>query len=326
MSFWQKALKKSSAILKAALALALFVGVTYSVSLVFFYLKIDRNIYKGAFNFVTGVLVFVATFIVHKVSSSKGEPLIKVKSLRPDQTVAVVIVGLGMLGFVATYLSIVDRLAQSREAVNVAVEEYRESVDRFSDVPQVIIPVWDSVLYVLTLCLLVPVTEEMTFRGVIYGHLRRAFGPWTTVILSAVSFGIMHGLSIHIGYALACGLIIATCYHLTDSLVAPVILHLVFNVFGSGIPTLMSIEEFGIPENITKSFMVGTNTSSILFMPLSVLAIAYLVNVKRKMAKEEAAQAEMAAAVVSAEAVEDTVMPEDQDSGITGGEGSEAAL
>ena len=166
----------------------------------------------------------------------------------------------------------------------------------------------------------------MTFRGVIYGHLRRAFGPWTTVILSAVSFGIMHGLSIHIGYALACGLIIATCYHLTDSLVAPVILHLVFNVFGSGIPTLMSIEEFGIPENITKSFMVGTNTSSILFMPLSVLAIAYLVNVKRKMAKEEAAQAEMAAAVVSAEAVEDTVMPEDQDSGITGGEGSEAAL
>ncbi|MBR3248145.1 MAG: CPBP family intramembrane metalloprotease [Clostridiales bacterium] len=288
MSFWQKALLKSTVILRAALALALFVCVTYAASFAFFYLKIDRDIYRGAFNFVTCLLVFVLMFVFHKLGSIGSEPLIKLKKLGPDQVAATVIIGLGMLGFVATYLGVTEMFAESRETVNEAVEEYRESVDRFADVPQVVIPVWDTILYVFTLCFLVPVTEEMTFRGVIYGQLRQGFGPLLTVILTSLTFGLLHGVSIHVGYALVCGLIIAFCYHLTDSLAAPVILHMVFNIFGSGIPTLMSVEYFGIPDDVTKSFMAGVNTTSILFMPVSVLAFAYLISVKRKKAKQAA--------------------------------------
>ena len=170
-----------------------------------------------------------------------------------------------------------------------AMEDYRESVDRFSDTPQVVVPVWDSIIYVITLCFIVPVTEEVTFRGVIFGQLRRGFGPWVSVFLSAVLFGIMHGISVHIGYAIACGLIIAACYHITDSLVAPIILHAVFNIFGSGIANFMNVEAFGIPNELTTSFMVGINMTSMLMMPIGVLAFAYLVNVKRKQAKERLA-------------------------------------
>lgn len=293
MSFWQKVLLKSTAILKAALALVLFIGVTYLDSLIFFYLGVDRTVYRGSFNFVSCVLVFVVMIIIHKVSSTKKEPLIKVKRISPDQAAALVVVALGMLGLVAAYLSIADRIAESKETVNEAIEEYRESVDRFSDVEQVVIPVWDSVLYVVTVSFIVPVSEEMTFRGVFFGQIRRAFGPWVTVIISAVGFGLMHGITIHIGYAIACGLVIAACYHLTDSIIAPILLHTVFNVFGSGIPTFMSIEYFGIPAETKSIFMRSINTTSIIFMPLSALAIAYLVSVKRKKAKEAAALSEI---------------------------------
>lgn len=103
----------------------------------------------------------------------------------------------------------------------------------------------------------------------------------------------MHGITIHIGYAIACGLVIAACYHLTDSIIAPILLHTVFNVFGSGIPTFMSIEYFGIPAETKSIFMRSINTTSIIFMPLSALAIAYLVSVKRKKAKEAAALSEI---------------------------------
>ena len=162
------------------------------------------------------------------------------------------------------------------------MEEYREAVDRYSDVSQDIVPVWDSIIYVFTLCFIVPVAEELVFRGIVFGQLRKGFGPWVSVLISAVVFGLMHGSDIHIGYALVCGLIIAACYYLTDSLIASIILHMIFNIFGSGVASFMSIEYFGISEEIRNSFMQVVNIASCMLMPVAVLLMAYLVSAKRK--------------------------------------------
>lgn len=295
MSFWQKARVKLSAFLKSALALALFECSSYIVVFSFLFFGIDRKIYRGAYNFLTSVLIFVAIFVFHKISSRKNEPLIKLGKLRPDQVAALIIVGIGMLGFVTTYLNIAKMIAAYLEPVSEAVEEYHDSVDRFSDVPQTVVPVWDSLLYIFTLCFIVPITEEMTFRGAVFGQLRKGFGPWISVIVSAVFFGLFHGLTVHIGYAFVCGLVIASCYYLTDSLFAPILLHMVFNVFGSGLPTLLSLDFLEIPDEKTIPFMMGLNTVCILFMPFAVLAYVYLVSVKRKLAKKAAANAEIIA-------------------------------
>ena len=327
MSFWQKVLKKSSAILKAAFGLALFVCTAYLIFSIFIYLRIDRSVYEGTYNLVFCLVAFSVMFLVQKISSINREPIIKIKKLGFGQVIALIIIALGMLGMVTTYMGIVNKIAESKETVSQAVEEYRENVDRFADVSQTVVPVWDSVLYVINLCFIVPVVEEMTFRGIVFGQLRREFGPWTSVIISAIGFGIMHGLTIHIGYAIACGLIIATTYHLTESLIAPIILHAVFNIIGSGIPTFMSIEELGIPQDLTRAILVNSHTASILFMPVSVLAIAYLVNEKRKKAKKVAAHAEE---VSFAEAVqendpEDKEIPVNEECVTPDDDGSEAA-
>ena len=271
MSFWEKARIKLGALGKAVVWLLYFLCADYGVYLAFELLKI------------------IVMLVIARLLSIKKEPLIKMNKLKPDQVACLVIIGLGMLGVVTTYIIVADKIATFIESMKNAMEDYRESVDRFSDTPQVAVPVWDSIIYVITLCFIVPVTEEVTFRGVIFGQLRRGFGPWVSVFLSAVLFGIMHGISVHIGYAIACGLIIAACYHITDSLVAPIILHAVFNIFGSGIANFMNVEAFGIPNELTTSFMVGINMTSMLMMPIGVLAFAYLVNVKRKQAKERLA-------------------------------------
>ena len=306
MSFWQKALDKSAAIMKAALALVLFICVDYAVYAVFAYLKIDRNIYKGIFNLITCVLVFAVMFVIHKVESIKKEPLIRVGKLGANQVAATVILGLGMLGFVVTYLSVADMISQYIQSLNQAIVEYRESVNRFSDTPQIVVPLWDTLLYIFTLSFIVPVTEEMTFRGVVYGELRRSFGPAASVILSAAGFGIMHGLSVHIGYALVCGLIIASCYYLTDSIVAPVILHMIFNILGSGLPSFLAVEYFGIPVKFSSTLMTVINMAVTLLMPAAVLAMAYLVSAKRKKAKEALASAGI---VIESEAVQTDETP-----------------
>ncbi len=289
MSFWEKARIKLGALGKAVVWLLYFLCADYGVYLAFELLKIDRKIYKGTFNLCSTLAVLIVMLVIARLLSIKTDPLIKMNKLKPDQVACLVIIGLGMLGVVTTYIIVADKIATFIESMKNAMEDYRESVDRFSDTPQVVVPVWDSIIYVITLCFIVPVTEEVTFRGVIFGQLRRGFGPWVSVFLSAVLFGIMHGISVHIGYAIACGLIIAACYHITDSLVAPIILHAVFNIFGSGIANFMNVEAFGIPNELTTSFMVGINMTSMLMMPIGVLAFAYLVNVKRKQAKERLA-------------------------------------
>jgi len=289
MSFWEKALKKSGALGKSVVWLLYFICADSAIYYAFMYLNIDRKIYKGTYNLISSIVIFVTMFVIAKLLSLKSEPLIKIKKITWDQILCLIVVGLGMLGFVTLYIIIADKIAAYLESLKNAMQDYRESVDRFSDTPQIVVPAWDTVLYVITLCFIVPVTEELTFRGVVFGQLRREFGPMASIILSAILFGLLHGISVHIGYAIVCGLIIAAVYNITDSLIAPIILHAVFNIFGSGIANFMTFEAFGIPGNLTSTVLLGINITSMLMMPVAVIAFAYLVVIKRKRAKESEA-------------------------------------
>jgi len=286
MSLGKKVLRKLGAIGKALVWLLYFLCADGALYYTFDLLGIDRNVYKGLFSLCSCLAVFAVMFVIAKLLSIKKEPLIKIKKLDPGQVIALVVIALGMLGFVTLYIIVADKIAAYLESLKDAMAEYRESVDRFSDTPQIVVPAWDSILYVIALCFVVPVSEEMTFRGVVFGQLRREFGPWVSVLISAVLFGIMHGISVHIGYAIVCGIIIAACYHLTDSIIAPILLHAIFNIIGSGIANFMQVEAFGIPDEVRMDFMVGSNTASLMMMPVAVLAFAYLVSVKRKKEKE----------------------------------------
>ena len=281
MTLKENALKKLKAFSLAVLGLGCFIFVEYTVLVFFVFFKIDYRIYEGTFNLIVAILTILMMLFFNKLFSSKDDPLFRTDKLRADQTVALIVIGLGMLGLVTVYIIVADKIAEYIESLKKAVEQYRESVDRYADTPQIIVPVWDSVLYVITLCFVVPFSEEMVFRGAVFGHLRKGFGPWVSVILTALIFGFMHGRGVHIGYAVACGLIITACYYITDSLAAPVILHMVFNTLGSGVASFMGIEYFGITDDIRLPVMQVINIASCILMPVAAMSYAYLVAVKR---------------------------------------------
>lgn len=282
MTFGEHVRIKIPALLQAAIGMVAFIGIEYFAYFIFELFGIDQTIYRGVFNTFAAIVIFVAMFVFHKIVSRKNAPLIRLEKITPDQVAALTIVGIGMLGFVATYIGIANRISAYYEPVREAYVEYQDNVDRYSEVSQTVVPVWDSLLYAFTVSFLVPVSEEMAFRGVVYGSLRKGFGPWVSVIISAVFFGLMHGVSMHIGYALVCGFIIAGCYHLTENLIAPMILHTVFNIFGSGIANVFEIEQLGISEDTRSTILTAINLTSIIIMPVAVIAFAYLVSVKRK--------------------------------------------
>ncbi len=77
-----------------------------------------------------------------------------------------------------------------------------------------------------------PFAEEFLFRRFLLGGLRAAWGMWPALLLSAALFSVLHAdLGSMIPFALI-GLIFGFAYLRSESLTAPTIAHLIFNIIG----------------------------------------------------------------------------------------------
>ncbi len=87
-------------------------------------------------------------------------------------------------------------------------------------------------LWVQILCLglIVPITEEYVFRGLIYRRMRQTMSVTRAVITSALFFGIYHGNSVQMIYGSLCGLLLAYLYEKYGSMKAPVLAHMFMNI------------------------------------------------------------------------------------------------
>ncbi len=74
-----------------------------------------------------------------------------------------------------------------------------------------------------------PIIEEIVFRGLIHGRLRRVMPKAASVLLSSVFFGLCHGELYRIVYATLLGLILAVFYEKYNSIVPCIVIHAAFN-------------------------------------------------------------------------------------------------
>ncbi len=71
----------------------------------------------------------------------------------------------------------------------------------------------------------IPVVEELIFRGMGYAALRTRYSVRVSMVVSAFLFGAFHGNLMQFIYAFAIGLILAWCYEAGGGLWAPVLAH-----------------------------------------------------------------------------------------------------
>ena len=81
-----------------------------------------------------------------------------------------------------------------------------------------------------SIALILPVCEEVMFRGALYGGLRRLVGPVSAMVLSGLTFGMAHDASVIVPVA-ALGMLFAWIYERTGSLLAPCLLHIIHNSY-----------------------------------------------------------------------------------------------
>ena len=89
-------------------------------------------------------------------------------------------------------------------------------------------PVW---LGIISYGILAPLGEEIVFRGVVYGQLRKVLKVPYAVVLSGLAFGLFHGNLVQAVYATVIGCLLALMYEWYGTIAAPMLFHSVANLF-----------------------------------------------------------------------------------------------
>jgi membrane protease YdiL (CAAX protease family) len=89
----------------------------------------------------------------------------------------------------------------------------------------------------IVICLVAPIVEELTFRGLGYSLLVR-YGRWTAILLVGVAFGLAHGLVEAFPFLAAFGLGLAYLRSRVDSVYPGMIVHGLFNAIALTVAVL----------------------------------------------------------------------------------------
>ncbi|MDW7655539.1 MAG: CPBP family intramembrane glutamic endopeptidase [Bacillota bacterium] len=180
----------------------------------------------------------------------------------------------GLLGLINLWFNLLTWLSESNQLVDRLMQEYIEVAGAFS-------PVIGYFWLILGISILTPIAEELLFRGIIQGELRKAMPEWAAVVIQGVIFAAFHWQPIQISYVLLPGLLLGLLYAWTRSLWVPIAMHIVFNFLGSVLPALIGEDE-------VLAQIVGI--SELVFIVIGILCLIYLYHTRRTQQEPAAAQ------------------------------------
>ena len=178
---------------------------------------------------VLALVIFLIIFLARKVNPLEQVDL---RKLSPKA------VGLSVLGGLSAMLFfnfILDFIPFSEGML----EMLNDTINMFSD-----FPLWQAIV---GNALLIPFLEEVVFRGLIFGRLRRAMPAIVAAIITSIVFGLMHGHPILMVWAFFFSMLLCYARVNTDSILPGIIIHVIVNSFAvicnySGI-----LETVGLP-------------------------------------------------------------------------------
>jgi hypothetical protein len=96
---------------------------------------------------------------------------------------------------------------------------------------------------ILYTVVLAPVSEELTFRGVSFGYFRKCLPFWAAAFFQALLFGLFHMNLIQGVYVFFIALFFAYVYERSRSIYCSILLHIMYNFWGTVIAPYISFGE-----------------------------------------------------------------------------------
>lgn len=120
-------------------------------------------------------------------------------------------------------------------AIGILIAYLQSAINHLIPIPQKASVMWvsswgDFYLRLILLCVVVPMCEEILFRGLMQDAIAERIGEIRAALLTAVFFALMHSTSFHPVLYLILGLTLSWIYAVTRSLRIAIICHAVNNV------------------------------------------------------------------------------------------------
>ena len=157
---------------------------------------------------------------------------------RAGEMLAALAMMTGSLGLINIYFNLLLYLEKSNPLIESWMTAYEESAGSFT-------AELGYFWLILGVCILTPILEELIFRGVVQGELRKAMPEWAAIVIQAVVFAAYHMQPIQSSYVLLPGLLLGMAYYWSRSIWVPIAMHCVFNFIGSALPELIGDSELG---------------------------------------------------------------------------------
>jgi hypothetical protein len=106
-------------------------------------------------------------------------------------------------------------------------------------------------------CIMAPISEELIFRGITLRQFNKCLPFWLANILQALCFGIFHLNLIQGAYAFALALILGYVCKKSSNLCCSMLLHMLFNFWGTVITDYFDISADTVPSFVVLFIIAG---------------------------------------------------------------------
>lgn len=203
---------------------------------------------------ISGILIL--GFIALVLFLRKQNPIkyLEFKVLSFKDTIVIALTGIGFSLFLNTFLTLIkiDEIFPD----NIS-EQLSELI--FSN------------LFLVTLAvgIVVPIYEEILFRGMIFKEIKGTINLWGALVLQGLLFGLFHGNMLQFSYTFPAGIALGIIYLKYRSIWAPILVHLTWNLTSVLMSALMP--ETGL------DYFIGIMALGIVLL---VVGAAYTIIVK----------------------------------------------
>ena len=121
--------------------------------------------------------------------------------------------------------------------------------------------------------ILIPVVEELIFRGLAYRRMRWYIRPVPAMILSALYFGAVHGNWLQGIYAFIMGMLLAFAFERFHSILVPILIHIGANTVS------VFVSESGLLDFIYEddtAFLISTVIAAVIFVITFYIMVTYV--------------------------------------------------
>ena len=231
----EKILRTSKMIIGLALLYFLIMGILLGAVMIF------TNNYSEYSMIITG-LTGIITLIVLYMFYGRNKNIVdkyKFKKITWRNTLYIILFSCGMSIIISIVGDFVIEFFPSYKSVDEGVSSLNSSI-----------------VNIIFMVVLIPIFEEILFRGVIFNHLKENYKIGIAVILQALLFGIAHGNIFQGLYAFTVGIFLALIYMYCNSMYGNIIFHMIFNLFGTVIISMLQSMNDLIYYTVSITFIV----------------------------------------------------------------------